>query len=335
MRMPFLWGSVMGASLVLGVALPRPLEGQTEEYENLQALPPDISRDELGDTMLGFLGALGLPRRAGQGCLHCHEGSLDVPRREWDYASDAKRTKRTARQMIRMVQAINQEFLAGLEHRNAPDLAIGCATCHRGRVDPRPLASVLAEAERQGGLDSLVVTYRALFERYYGADAYDFRVGVLAGLARARAEEGRYAEALRLSALNEEAHAGDPQARRVTLGLEIQRALDEDGPEAALRRFERLRASEPAEVLTESILDAVGWRTFRLDREEDALPLFRANRAAFPDSYFTFESLVEARRGAGEITREEIIRQYEAYLQENPGHEMAQQNLTNHRRRGG
>ena len=325
---------IVGCALTLAT-LPPPGTAQESEYQNLQALPADISRDALGDTMLGFLRALGLPRRAGAGCLHCHEGALDVPRGEWDYASDAKPTKRTARAMIRMVQDINREHLAGLETRNAPDLSVGCETCHRGRVDPRPLPEVLAAAEEAGGLDSLVVTYQSLFRRYYGADAYDFRVGVLAGVARARAETGAYDDALRLSSVNEEAHPADPNARRVTLGLEIQRALDEDGPEAAVRTFERLLASESDGVLNEFVLDAVGWRTYRMDREADALPLFRANRNAFPDSYFTFESLIEARHGAGEISLDEIIRAYEAYLQENPGHEMARQNLTNHRRRTG
>lgn len=52
-------------------------------------------------------------------------------------------------------------------------------TCHRGRVDPRPVLDVLAGAEAEGGLDSLIVTYQSLFERYYGSDAYDLRVGVL------------------------------------------------------------------------------------------------------------------------------------------------------------
>lgn len=308
------------------------LSAQDSQHQNLQALPPDISRNELTDTMLGFLRALGLPRRAGQGCLHCHEGSLDVPRGEWDYASDAKPTKLTARRMIQMVNAINSEYLGSLDQRHAPDLTVGCATCHRGRVDPRPLLQVLAGAESNGGLDSLIVAYRTLFDRYYGGDAYDFRVGVLAGLASERAERGEYDDALRLSAVNEEAHPDNPDARRFTLALRIQRELDERGPDAAVREFHSLRMSEPEGVVTYSLLDGIGWRTYRQDREEQALVLFRTNREAFPDLYFTMESLVEAQFGTGQITREQIIAAYEAWLEAHPGHQMAQDQLTNLRR---
>ena len=159
------------------------------------------------------------------------------------------------------------------------------------------------------------------------------RVGVLAGLAQQKAEQGAFADALRLSALNESTHPGDASARRTTVSLLIMQALDTDGPDAALVVFEELSRAEPASVLTYSVLDGLGWRTFRQDRADEALPLFERNREVFPSLYFTFESLVEAQFGAGVIHRDEIIRQYEAYLADNPGHEMAQQQLTNLRRR--
>jgi len=302
-------------------------------YENLQFLPSDISRDALGDTMLGFLRSLGLPRRAGAGCLHCHEGDLAVPRSEWDYASDAKQAKRTARRMLEMVHDINTRHLAGLETRGAPDFSVGCVTCHEGRVDPRPLPMLLADAERAGGLDSLITAYRGVHGRFYGASAYDLRVGVLANLASERAESGDFDDAISLSTLNEETHPSDPSARRVTLSLHITRKLDEEGPGAAVNLFDEFRTAESNDVLTFSVLDGVGWRTFRQDRQADALVLLRRNREAFPDLYFTFESLVEAEYVSGEITQEEIILAYERFLEENPGHAMAEQNLTNHRRR--
>ncbi|NNF25988.1 MAG: c-type cytochrome [Gemmatimonadetes bacterium] len=324
------WALVALAGLC---AVPAPTAGQESNgYENLQALPADITRDDLGDTMLGFLRALGLPRRAGEGCLHCHVGSLDVPRSQWEWSSDEKPNKATARRMIRMVQDINREHLAGLDHRDWPALQVGCVTCHAGRLDPRPIEDVLGSALALGGVDSVAVLYPVLHERYYGAGVYDLRVGTLASMASRLAEEGRYEDALKLSAVNETAHSGDPGARRVTLALRIQRALDESGPESAVEVFHGLRETEPDEALGFSVLDGIGWRTYRIDRQEDALALFRANREAYPDLYFTFESLVEARHGAGEISREEIIAAYEAYLQTDPDNEMAQAQLTNHRR---
>jgi hypothetical protein len=305
----------------------------TREHQNIQALPADISDDELSDVMLGFLRALGLPRRAGQGCLHCHEGDLEVPRREWDFASDAKPTKSTARQMIRMVRAINSEHLSGLQHRNAPDFEVGCVTCHEGRVDPRPLPLLLQAAEEAGGVDSVTAVYRAIHNRFYGAAAYDLRVRVLASLAQEKAEQGDFEDAIKLSTLNEETHEGDASARRVTLRLHVLQALDTEGPAAAVAVFDEMMGVESAAVLAYSVLDGVGWRTFRLDRWDEAMVLFRRNREAFPDLYFTFESLVEAQQATGEITQDEIIRQYEEFLEANPGHAMAERQLTNHRRR--
>ena len=321
--------------LVIASTSAAPVLGQERGngYENLQALPADISRDELGETMLGFLRALGLPRRAGQGCLHCHVGSLDVPRSEWEWASDQKPAKHTARRMIRMARSINEEHLSALDERRWPDLDVDCRTCHQGRLDPRPVGQVLGGALASGGVDSVSVLYRDLHGRYFGAGVYDLRVSTLASMASGLAEEGAYDDALTLSAVNEEMHPDDPAARRVTLALRVQRALDQSGSDAAIQVFQEMRADESAEVLTMSVLDGVGWRTFRLGREAEGLVLFRANREAFPDSYFTFESLVEARHAVGEITQDEIIRAYEDYLAQDPENGMAEAQLTNHRRR--
>ena len=306
-----------------------PLHGQDRPHQNLQVLPQDISSDELGDTMLGFLRSLGLPRRGGEGCLHCHTGDLDQPRSEWDWAADDKPAKRTARQMISMVRAINDEYLAGLQNRHAPDLEVGCATCHRGRVDPRPLPDVLSASYAAGGADSVATVYRSLHRRYFGSDAYDFRVSVLSGMAAGLAAVDEYDDALAISALNEETHRTDAVARRSTLGLMLQRTLDEEGPAATLRQFEQIRSQEARGVANYSLLDGLGWRTFRLDRPEDALPLFRANREVFPDLYFTFESLTEALYSAGETSLGEAMAAYEGWLEDHPGHEMAQVQLRN------
>jgi hypothetical protein len=200
-------------------------------------------------------------------------------------------------------------------------------------LDPRPIEDVLGSALATGGVDSLAVLYPDLHRRYYGAGVYDLRVGTLAAMAGRLAEEGRYEEALGLSGVNDSAHGGDPDARRVTLGLRIQRTLDAAGPEAAVQLFQELRETEAEDALGFSVLDGIGWRTYRLDRQAEALVLLTANRDAYPDLYFTFESLVEARHGVGEISREEIIVAYEAYLEDDPDNEMARAQLTNHRRR--
>ncbi len=93
------WLGVVVVAALLTAAAARPTGAQdaNPRYTNLQVLPSDISDAELGQIMLDNLSGLGLQRRAGEGCLYCHAGSLDVPRNEWDYASDEKPAKEKAR----------------------------------------------------------------------------------------------------------------------------------------------------------------------------------------------------------------------------------------------
>ena len=100
-----------------------------------------------------------------------------------------------------------------------------------------------------------------------------------------------------------------------------------------LAEFEKMRSQEPPEVVTYTLLNGLVSRTFRIDRQNEAVSLFEANRSAFPDSYFTFESLTEALHGAGVISRDEAIRRYEGWLEEHPGHPMAEVQRVNLRRR--
>ncbi|HEX2164225.1 MAG TPA: c-type cytochrome [Thermoanaerobaculia bacterium] len=121
-------------------------------FQNLQVLPDDIPRQELVDTMKGFTRALGVR------CNHCHVGQGD-DLSTYDFPSDAKHEKRSARVMMEMVRAINGEYLPRLEHdhgehgeAHAHDHAAGhaaehaappasarvtCMTCHRGQPTPQ------------------------------------------------------------------------------------------------------------------------------------------------------------------------------------------------------
>jgi hypothetical protein len=88
----------------------------------------------LGDVPARTLVAImngGYARALGVTCAHCHVVG--------DFASDAKRPKRAAREMAVMHRAINQQ-LARMEEIATPktdNRAINCMTCHRGMVDPR------------------------------------------------------------------------------------------------------------------------------------------------------------------------------------------------------
>jgi len=71
----------------------------------------------------------GFSRALGVACTHCHV--------EIDFASDDKREKRAAREMMVMHRMINDELkkMKNLEGESG-DRAINCSTCHRGAVDP-------------------------------------------------------------------------------------------------------------------------------------------------------------------------------------------------------
>lgn len=149
-----------------------------DSIKNLQVLPADISFGELVGTMRGF--AIGL----GVRCIHCHVGDDPSDLASTDFASDEKITKRKARVMLRMVQQINGEILAGLPERSDPAVEVTCATCHRGLPRPTTIEAVLAEQMETGGAEAAITEYERLREEYYGAGVYDFSEGALTSLAR-------------------------------------------------------------------------------------------------------------------------------------------------------
>jgi hypothetical protein len=100
----------------------------------------------------------------GVRCQHCHVGEEGLPLERFDFASDEKRTKLVAREMLRMVQEINRR-LDSLPGRGVSGLQFTCETCHRGVSRPTPLFSILVDAATARGADSAIRAYRALRER--------------------------------------------------------------------------------------------------------------------------------------------------------------------------
>ena len=98
-------------------------------FTNLQVLPKDIRQRPLIDMMRSF--ALSLDVR----CQFCHVGEGD-DLSKFDFASDAKPTKATARKMLRMVTVINEQVSSIGEPAPAGTNKITCFTCHRGARKP-------------------------------------------------------------------------------------------------------------------------------------------------------------------------------------------------------
>ena len=95
-------------------------------FKNIQL---DGLKDVPGDTFLVIMN-VGYARALGVRCTHCHV--------EEDFASDAKRPKRAAREMAVMHRMINQR-LSQMENLEPPPdkRSINCFSCHRGAIDPR------------------------------------------------------------------------------------------------------------------------------------------------------------------------------------------------------
>jgi tetratricopeptide (TPR) repeat protein len=139
----------------------------------------------------------------GVQCQFCHVGDSSASLAQIDFASDLKRNKIVARHMLRMVQEINGR-IDSIPARGRPPVVVTCNTCHRGLSRPIPLTVAIAEAATAVNADSAIHVYRALRERYFGRDAYDFSEVSLSSAAFRVARAGKYDDAFALLRLNEE-----------------------------------------------------------------------------------------------------------------------------------
>jgi hypothetical protein len=96
--------------------------------KNLQILPKDISEEQLFGVMKSFATSLGWR------CTNCHVGEEGKPLSTYDFASDAKKEKGRAREMIKIAHEINASMLPklGMNHPQT----VSCWTCHRGHSEP-------------------------------------------------------------------------------------------------------------------------------------------------------------------------------------------------------
>ena len=122
-------GTLICSVLLLAQAPPQEKPLMVEDvFKNVQVLK-GIPVNQFMDTMGFFSAALGL------NCTSCH---VAESLQDWDkFAEDIPR-KRTARNMIRMVQAINQAQFGGRR-------AITCWSCHRGNQAPQVVPSLMEQ----------------------------------------------------------------------------------------------------------------------------------------------------------------------------------------------
>ncbi len=120
-----------GRSPLRGASGAPPAKTAAEEFKNIQVLK-NIPADQLIPTMQ-FIGA-----SLGVECEFCHVG------REMD--KDDKKAKKTAREMMRMMFAVNQNNFAG-------EREVTCNTCHRGSIHPQAIPAIATEAPKPGTTD--------------------------------------------------------------------------------------------------------------------------------------------------------------------------------------
>ena len=106
-------------------------------YKNLQVFPKDITQAQLVSNMKLFAQSLGVR------CQHCHVGEEGKPLSSFDFASDAKETKKTARRMLAMVHRINSQDFGVTDFSN---VKVTCFTCHRGSTEPLTMPHPAAPA---------------------------------------------------------------------------------------------------------------------------------------------------------------------------------------------
>jgi hypothetical protein len=108
--------------------------GQSKQFTNIQVMK-DIPADQVVPSMQFIKAALGVD------CVFCHV----TDKGHAGFALDDKRNKKTAREMMIMTNAINQNPVA--------DKRVTCATCHAGHNQPINTPPVLDEARWQERVD--------------------------------------------------------------------------------------------------------------------------------------------------------------------------------------
>jgi tetratricopeptide (TPR) repeat protein len=112
-------------------------------------------------------------------------------------------------------------------------------TCHRGVSRPVPLSALIQEAALAAGADSAIRAYRALRQRYYGRDAYDFGEATLNIAAFRLGRAGRFDEAVALLGLNQELFPGSSGMYVFRGNINLMRG-DTTGAASAFREALRL-----------------------------------------------------------------------------------------------
>ncbi len=215
-----------------------------EKGENLQVLPEGTGGHVLRGVMASFTRGLGVR------CWHCHVGEPGQPLSTYDFKSDDKPTKQTARLMMQMRQTINDSFISKVSTEAEQRLQVNCVTCHRGQPRPVSLEQVLYTTIVNEGAEAGLQKYHDLHKRFYGGFTHDFRAHTLNNLGYQLLGAENYDAAIAVFKLNVEQYPDYPNGYD-SLGEAYMKA---GNTELAIANYEKALQLNPKNKNAEKML---------------------------------------------------------------------------------
>lgn len=222
-------GGSTGAQTPKPATPPAATPQQPEPFKNLQVFPKDIGHDELIATMRSWA------RGTGMSCDDCH--AEDAKTHEHDFASDELEHKKIARQMYRMVLAINQQYIGALPaHHGEAHQTVTCYSCHRGQEEPpKDLSTQVTGLVKEKGAAAGLARYQELRKDHLVDGRYDFSERSLLTVAANLADAKKIDDAITILRANLELYPNVSNVH-LALGRLLVEKGDRAGAEASLKR---------------------------------------------------------------------------------------------------
>jgi tetratricopeptide (TPR) repeat protein len=222
-------------SLTAALVPVRTMAQVPQQFENLKHFRRDIPRDSLVTAMRDIATALGVR------CWYCHAGGDSITLQGVNFASDSLLTKRKARQMLAMVDQINNNLLSQVEGRVQPAVRVSCVTCHRTVAVPKTLQQRLTETVATSGAPAAAALYRQLRTTEMVRGRYDFGEASLNEVGRNLAVAGNVDAAIVLYELNAEFYPNSAQVLQALGDLYRRKSNNAK----ALEYYDRLLVIQP------------------------------------------------------------------------------------------
>jgi tetratricopeptide (TPR) repeat protein len=229
-------------ALISAVLIIQNSSAEDDKLQNVQVLPKNISRKELVTIMKSFTSAL------GKRCAFCH---VETTPDEFNFPSDEKHEKKTARAMILMTRAINDQYLKNMPLQDEPRITVTCATCHHGQPRPQAIEDVVRAELNSTGIEAAIQKYRDLRTQFYGGYSYDFSERPLNRVATELSEKNKLPEALALLKLNAEFNKPTAWSELLMGDVYLKSGMKEE----ALQHYRKSSELDPEDVFAKKKIE--------------------------------------------------------------------------------